>query len=88
VSKDSIRHNRYIAKDRDGPLHFQQDVIVGDCVEHFEQIRRLITEVEFEDELDEEASARAIEILLQKIEGEIDAIRVLKCGADPKATRG
>jgi hypothetical protein len=76
---DEIRHNRFIAKTRDGPLSFQKDVIVDKSREHLDNIRRLVTEIEFEDELDEAEAARAIEILLQKIEGEIDAVRVLKC---------
>ena len=78
---------RYRAKQREGPLQMQDTFLRSEVEDHLDNIRRILTEISFEDELDEATAARSIEIQLQKIEGEIDAIRVLRCGKDTPAER-
>lgn len=84
---DRVGNNQYRAKTREGPLKLQQSFIKSEVEDRLDNIRRLLTDISFEDELDEAGAARVIETQLQKIEGEIDAIRVLRCGKDSPTER-
>jgi hypothetical protein len=80
--RPDVNIRRFRAQTREGPLMMAQESLRSKVEDHLDNIRRICLDISFEDELDEAEAARAIEIQLQKIEGEIDAIRILRCGKD------
>lgn len=70
-----VAHRRYVPRTRDGTLVFRTQFIKNSLEPPCDTIRKLLTEIEFEADLNE-PTMHVVELKLQQIESVIDNIRL------------